>query len=672
MFRFIKLSCALTIAALALVQCTKDLEDISVGGLQSASATKIINTSHNATDGSLLVKFSEEATLAFEGASRSGGVTRSNIEKLNDVLLGINATSIERVFPVNMNSEAEARRAGLHRWYTVYFDEKQSLDEAAKLLAAVDEIEVVEFNTRHELPTPEPNFERIEVAPATRLATPVFNDALLYRQWDMINTGDKSVNKYAVAGYDINVSEAWKYTTGDPSVVVAVIDQGVDYTHEDLNANMWINNGEIPDNGIDDDNNGYVDDVHGYNFVDNGALSWNKYYPNTTGAKDHRYGDVGHGTHVAGTIAAVNNNGKGICGVAGGDGTRNSGVRIMALQIYSGLSTMGGTAEVIAKAFHYAADNGAVIANCSWGAMPSPGRENDGVYVASRSVQHAAIEYYRSKSNHPNISHNLIVAAAGNDAIQQSSYPAAYRDYISVTSFGVNGYPAYYTNYGPGCNIAAPGGDQQYGASAGILSTLTKGLYENEDNYEYYQGTSMACPHVAGVAALGLSYAKKIGKVLTRDEFKANLLLSVSDYDSFLENYMSGKYCKMMGAGRVDAFLFMMNIEGTTCIPVPRGESYRIDMTPYLADGKTEYKFVEMTISDADMKRLGMKSKPRYMSTTNVFLVNCEKTGSAVVEVKMIAGGEEAGTTENVGGMIISKKFVLVVRDNFAENGGWL
>ena len=672
MFRFIKLSCALTIAALALVQCTKDLEDISVGGSQSASATKIINTSHNATDGSLLVKFSEEATLAFEGASRSGGVTRSNIEKLNDVLLGINATSIERVFPVNMNSEAEARRAGLHRWYTVYFDDKQSLDEAAKLLAAVDEIEVVEFNTRHELPTPEPNFEHIEVAPATRLATPVFNDALLYRQWDMINTGDKSVNKYAVAGYDINVCEAWKYTTGDPSVVVAVIDQGVDYTHEDLNANMWINNGEIPDNGIDDDNNGYVDDVHGYNFVDNGALSWNKYYPNPNRDPNHRYGDVGHGTHVAGTIAAVNNNGKGVCGVAGGDGTRNSGVRIMALQIYSGLSTMGGTAEVIAKAFHYAADNGAVIANCSWGAMPSPGRENDGVYVASRSVQHAAIEYYRSKSNHPNISHNIIVAAAGNDAIQQSSYPAAYRDYISVTSFGINGYPAYYTNYGPGCNIAAPGGDQQYGASAGILSTLTKGLYENEDNYEYYQGTSMACPHVAGVAALGLSYAKKIGKVLTRDEFKTNLLLSVSDYDSFLENYISGKYCKMMGAGRVDAFLFMMNIEGTTCIPVPRGESYRIDMTPYLADGKTEYKFVEMTISDADMKRLGMKSKPRYMSTTNVFLVNCEKTGSAVVEVKMIAGGEEAGTTENVGGMIISKKFVLVVRDNFAENGGWL
>ena len=672
MFRFIKLSCALTIAALALVQCTKDFNEISVGESQNASATKIINTSHNATDGALLVKFSESATLALETASRSSEVTRSNIEELNEILLGINATAIERVFPVNINTEDEARRAGLHRWYTVYFDEKQSLDEAAKLLATVEEIEVVEFNTRHELPTPEPNFEKFDTAPATRLATPSFNDALLYRQWDLDNTGNKDINKYAVAGYDINVKEAWKYTTGDPSVIVAVIDQGVDYTHEDLNANMWINSDEIPDNGIDDDKNGYVDDVHGYNFVDDGDLSWHKYFPKPAGATNHRYGDVGHGTHVAGTIAAVSNNGVGICGIAGGNGARNSGARIMSLQIYSGNSSLNGSTQVIAAAFRYAADNGAVIANCSWGAAPSVGRENDNTYVASRGVQHDAMEYYRKKSNHPNINRNIIIAAAGNDGLKQSSYPAAYRDYISVTAYGINGYPAYYSNYGPGCNIAAPGGDQQYGASAGILSTLTAGLYENEGKYEYYQGTSMACPHVAGVAALGLSYAKKIGKVMTADEFKANLLLSVNDYNELLKNYQSGKYYGEMGTGRVDAFLFMMNIEGTTCIPVPRGESYRINMTPYLSDGKTEYSLIEMNISDEEMAKVGMKSKPRLLSTTNVFLVNCEKVGSAIVEVKMIAGGNTAGSTEVIGGMIITKRFALVVRDHFTDNGGWL
>ena len=669
MFRFIKLSCALTIAALALVQCTKDLEDISVIESQSASTTKIINTSHNATDGALIVKFSESATLAFEGATRSG-VTRSNIEKLNEILLGINATAIERVFPVNIKTEDDARRAGLHRWYTVYFDEKQSLDEAAKLLATVEEIEVVEFNTRLESPAMEPKFEKFDVAPATRLATPEFNDALFYRQWDMQNTGNTSINKYAVAGYDINVCEAWKYTTGDPSVVVAVIDQGIDYTHEDLAANMWINKGEVPDNGIDDDKNGYVDDVYGYNFVDDGDLTWHKYYPNTNNEKNHNYGDVGHGTHIAGTIAAVNNNGVGICGIAGGDGTRNSGVRIMSLQTYSG--KQGGDQQSFAKAFHYAADNGAVIANCSWGAAPSIGSDSDSSYAAGRSVQHAAIEYYRSKSNHPNIDRNIIIVASGNNGLKQSSYPGAYRDYVSVTSYGINGYPAYYTNYGPGSNIAAPGGDQQYGTSASILSTITAGMYENEGKYEYYQGTSMACPHVTGIAALGLSYAKKIGKVMTRDEFKAHLLLSVNDYNKFLANYQSGKYYGHMGTGRADAFLFLMSIDGTGCIPVPCGQSYRIDMTPYLSDGKTEYALIDMTISEEDMAKVGMKSKPRYLSTSNVFLVNCEKVGSAIVEVKMIAGGEVAGSTETVGGMIITKRFALIVRDHFTDNGGWL
>lgn len=665
MYRFFRLSCTLAAVALTLTQCTQDLtNEISVGeSANNASATKIINTSHNATDGSLLIKLSEEGTAAFEAVSRSSEVTRSNIEELNEILLGINATAIERVFPINVKTEDEARKAGLNRWYVVYFDKSQSLDEAAKRLAEVKEIEMVEFNSRVELPTTKFKEVELNAMPATRLTTPTFNDPYAYLQWDLQNKGGKN---HFVAGMDINVHEAWKYTTGDPSVVVAVIDQGVDYTHEDLAANMWVNEDEIPNNGIDDDQNGYVDDVHGYNFVDDGPITWHKHYPN-----QDRAGDSGHGTHVAGTIAAVNNNGIGINGIAGGDGTKNSGVRIMSAQIFSGVNTNTNT-QGIANAFRYAADNGAAIANCSWGINPSSSH-NDSWYAGNIGLQYESMEYYRKKSGHPNLKNNIIICAAGNEEFAQAGYPAAYRYNIAVTSYAPDGMPAYYTNYDKGCNIAAPGGDHRYGGNAGIISTITPGMYGNSSGYVSNQGTSMACPHVVGVAALGLSYAKKIGRVMTSDEFMTEILLSVNDINGDLANYANGKYFGKMGTGRIDAFLMLMNIAGTTCIPVQRGmKNYQIDMTPYMADGETNLTLIDMEISEADMKRLGMNSKPRLMSIKNVIAVTCENTGSAIVKVKMVGGGDTAGSTNNVGGITITKEFALVVRDKFTDNGGWL
>lgn len=679
MYRFIKLSCALAVAALAFAQCTKDLDEISVGeSANSASATKIINSSRTAIAGTLLIKFDEEGALAFENGTRSGnGVTRSNIEPLNNVLIDINAVSIERVFPVDVRNEKATREAGLHRWYIVRFDKEQSLDKVAYALAEVGEIQKIEFE--HQIafidtPTTHAEEQPTSTSEATRLATPQFNDPGATKQWDFHNVGT-SFNPYGVKGMDINVYEAWKYVTGDSSVIVAVIDQGVDYRHDDLKANMWVNEDEIPDNGIDDDKNGYIDDVHGYNFVVDGPISWDKDVQPIMGTDRWVYGDNGHGTHIAGTIAAVNNNGIGVCGIAGGDGTPNSGVKIMSAQIFSGRNSNNATQSVIAKAFKYAVDNGAVIANNSWGSSANTS-QNDSWYKTSNSIEYEAINnYFIDKAKHPNLDGGVAIFAAGNDGYQQSVYPGAFNEFISVTSIGIDGVRASYSNYGPGCNIAAPGGNSSRGGeNAKIYSTMspiyrdTKGTLINK-YYVHEQGTSMACPHVTGVAALGLAYAKKIGKKMTAKEFMAKLLVSVNDIDSYQEEAYKGK----IGTGCVDAFKFLMNIEGIACIPVTRGvRDFEIDLNKYLADGETNITFSGMEISEADMKRLGMTSKPKYLSPTNSFAVTCNNTGSAIVTVKMIAGGDTAGTGDNIGGMIISKKFALVVRDGFADNGGWM
>ena len=656
MYRFIKLYGALAIVALAFAQCTQDpTNDIYVGEQNTTSATKIINTSRSAVSGTLLVKFDESGAHAFEQGTRSGnGVTRSNIEPLNNILLDIDAVSIERLIPVDIKHEEAMRKAGLHRWYIVHFDNKQPLDKVAQSLATIGEVEKIEFNTQMEMPKMQGTTPVELTNVETRLSTPTFNDTYLNQQWDFHNTGKHST--YAVAGMDINVFEAWKYTTGDNSVIVAIVDQGVAYTHEDLADNMWVNTGEIPGNNIDDDSNGYVDDIHGYNFVDNGPISWDK------------EGDVGHGTHIAGTISAVNNNGKGVCGIAGGDGSGN-GVRIMSAQVFSGNNENNASVAVVVKAITYSANNGAVLANNSWGSRANTD-QNDSWYTTYESAMQDAFKYFQSKNNHPNLIGGLLFFASGNDYFSQSGYPAAYRENISVTSVGIDGMPASYTNYGPGCNIAAPGGDQNtHGGPCGIASTI---VVDGEDKYIYSQGTSMATPHVTGIAALGIAYAKKIGKTLTTEEFKTKLLLSVNDIDSYLKGTSFERYLKGMGTGRIDAFKMLMNIEGITCIPVPRGKMmYTIKLANYISDGKVNPKIIDIEIDDADKQRLGVKDLELF-SASNTIRITCEKVGSAIIKIKMVAGGDYVGSPDVVGGMSITKPFALIVRDEFADNGGWL
>ena len=337
------------------------------------------------------------------------------------------------------------------------------------------------------------------------------------------------------------------------------MDQGVKYTHPDLAANMWINTQEKNGaTGADYDGNGYIDDIYGYNFVTRGAVSWDR----EVWVGGENKGDSGHGTHVAGTVAAVNNNGVGVCGVAGGTG-RNDGVKLMSCQIFSGNDATSGAITTSAEAIKYAADNGAAIIQCSFGSKAGA-YTSDSAYERGSGVQYNAIKYFIESQNCDAVGGGVVIFAAGNDATAMSGYPGAYHDYISVTSFSPDYLPAYYTNYGPGCNISAPGGDYKISADAAktyaeVLSTVPSELSEyNGADYGFMQGTSMACPHVSGVAALGLSYALEKGKKFTLDEFKTMILTSVNDMETYLDGSKTGlvlaDYRKKMGTGSIDAY----------------------------------------------------------------------------------------------------------------------
>ncbi|MBO9666325.1 MAG: S8 family serine peptidase [Bdellovibrio sp.] len=298
-------------------------------------------------------------------------------------------------------------------------------------------------------------------------------DPLFPKQWGMLNIG---------------VEEAWKVTKGSQDMIVAVLDTGVDYTHEDLVANLWRNPKEIPNNGIDDDGNGYIDDVIGWDF----AANDNKPYDLTMEPLDILFkgGNPGHGTHCAGNVAARGDNGKGIAGAA-------PNVKIMALRFLSEKGE-GTTADAI-KAIKYAVDNGAKVLSNSWGSEgedPNDGAENK----ALRDV----IQYAQDKGA-------LFIAAAGNghsgvgynnDTDAKPGYPASYtnENIISVAAIDSKDQLGSFSNWGPTTvDIGAPG--------VQIFSTMVDNKYSDVviDLYgfkAYWDGTSMATPHVAGAAAL--------------------------------------------------------------------------------------------------------------------------------------------------------------------------
>ena len=509
-------------------------------------------------EGVIRMKLDRETAEALNVTrTRSGRVLTGN-NSFDELCERYNVTGMERLFADNGCAE-RTRKAGLDLWYIIRFEgSAEQVAEDFGEIAGVNHVEIPRRITKvggmsRKSGTP---WRKLMALPKAAPSNYPFNDPLFGGQWPLYNDG--TINANAQAGADINVLPAWEKTAGRSDVIVAVVDEGVEYTHPDLAGNMW--------SGI------------GKNFCDrdNDDITWGE----------------GHGTHVAGTIAAVSNNGIGISGIAGGTGGGN-GAKIMSCEIFH--PTDGhydANSNATADAIKYAADNGAVICQNSWG-YAAGALSYDQWSSADRATKEAIDYFIRYAGMSPDgetqtgpMAGGVVIFAAGNEYSRLASYPAAYDACISVASISCTYEAAWYTNYGSTVDICAPGGgdeanfvnlisyDEGYNLSTiptnlqngdsfvytyanGETETKTIDYVSSTVGYGYMMGTSMACPHVSGVAALIVSQFGAPG--FTNEQLKEKLFSTARDIDSYQgtiynswdRGTYAGKIGKLVDAGAV-------------------------------------------------------------------------------------------------------------------------
>ena len=547
--------------------------------------------------------------LSVKGTNRK--YVQTGVTPLDRVNQKVKAVSMTRVFPYAGKNEAKHKAFGLDLWYDVHYEASgMKLAQARNLFRSA---EGVSYAQRIPLYKPIGGERFLEVSPAAvakaakAASTMPFNDPLLNDQWHYNNDGHIAGTK---VGADANVFKAWETgVTGSKDVVVAIIDGGFQVDHPDLRDNVWINTAELNGKpGVDDDGDGYVDDIYGYNFV-----------INSSDINAHS-----HGTHVAGTVGATNNNGIGVCGVAGGSDGKG-GVKMMVCQVFDSRASSSAVAD-FGAAIVYAADRGASIAQCSWGASVA-GDEDKSVTEA--------VNYFTKNGGGDKMNGGLCIFAAGNNGEEGDYYPGCLDKVVAVGSMAPDGSVAYYSNRGKWVDVTAPGGLEDNGQQYGVLSTLPN------STYGYNEGTSMACPHVSGIAALILS--KYGNKQFSNETLRTLLTTSVNDL--YTQN---PEYEGLMGSGYIDAYKALQGKEGS----VPEA------VADFTVTASHDNALIEWTIPETEEKSIDHHviyySTEAFSATDDL-----NKLSSATVDTKFKYSGDKM--SYEVEGLKASTKYYFAI-----------